>query len=221
MDPIAVTLPATLALAGWLVAAALVVQAVRHAPWRHVTEGAAVHVWYGGIFCLVVLWSIRATIGDGFTFHLLGVAAFTLAVGPALALAGAALAVAIEILVRGDPWLNAGLAFLAMAAVPVKVVSLVLHCAERRLPANLFVYLFIGAFFGSWVSYGAAGLIGASILTLGAGQPAAIVFGEYVPYFVFLAFGEATLTGMVITLVVVYQPHWVTTFDDARYLRGR
>jgi len=221
MDPVAVTLPVAFALAGWLLAAALVARVVRGAPWHRVTEGAAVHVWYGGIFCLVVLWSIRATVGDGFTFHLLGVAAFALAVGPALALAGGALVVAIEIMVRGDPWLNAGLAFLTMVAVPISVVSLVLRFAERRLPPNLFIYVFVGAFFGAWASYGAAALTGATVLTLGAGRPAEIVFGEYVPYFLFLAFGEATLTGMVITLAVVYRPRWVATFDDARYLRGR
>jgi uncharacterized membrane protein len=36
-----------------------------------------------------------------------------------------------------------------------------------------------------------------------------------------LAFGEATLTGMLMTLFVVYKPAWVGTFDDARYLRRR
>lgn len=30
-----------------------------------------------------------------------------------------------------------------------------------------------------------------------------------------------TLTGMVLTLAVVYRPSWVATFDDARYIKGR
>jgi len=29
-----------------------------------------------------------------------------------------------------------------------------------------------------------------------------------------LAFGEATLTGMLVTLGVVYRPHWVATWRD-------
>ena len=48
-----------------------------------------------------------------------------------------------------------------------------------------------------------------------------MVFGEYTPYLVYLAFGEATLTGMLVTLAVVYRPQWVATFDDARYIDGR
>ena len=221
MDPTTASLPFAIAAAGWLAAAALLAGAVRAAPWRRVAEGAAVHVWYGGIFCLSVLWGIRATIGDSFTFHLLGITAFTLAVGPALALAGAAVAVAIEIAVRGGAWANAGVAFVTMAVIPVTATMLILRFAERRLPPNFFIYVFVGAFLGAWLSYGAAALAGAAILAFGTDLPAATVFGDYAPYFLYLAFGEATMTGMVITLAIVYRPQWVVTFDDARYLTGR
>jgi uncharacterized membrane protein len=221
MDPTTASLPLAVIAAGWVLATPLLAHAVRVARWRRVAEGDAVHVWYGGIFCLIVLWSIRATIGDGFTFHLLGVAAFTLAVGPALALAGAALAVGIDVAVRGGIWVNAGVAFVTMAAIPVTVTMLVLRFSERRLPPNFFAYVFVGAFFGAWLSYGAAALAGAAVLALATEMPGATVFGEYAPYFLYLAFGEATMTGMVITLAVVYRPQWVATFDDARYLDGR
>ncbi len=221
MDPTTATLPFAIVAAGWLLAAPVVAHAVRAAPWRRVTEGDTAHVWYGGIFCLIVLWSIRATIGDGFTFHLLGVSALTLAAGPMLALAGVALALPIEIAVRGGMWQNGGVAFVTMAAVPVTVTTLVLRFAERRLAANLFVYLFAGAFFGAWLAYGVAALAGAGVLALGAASSATTVFGEYAPYFLYLAFGEATLTGMVITLAVVYRPKSIATYDERRYLEGR
>jgi uncharacterized membrane protein len=221
MDPTTASLPFAIAAAGWLAAAPILGRAVRAAPWRRVAEGAAVHVWYGGIFCLVVLWGIRATVGQSFTIHLLGITAFTLAVGPALALAGAAIAVAIEIAVRGGEWMNAGVAFVTMAVIPVTATMTTLRFAERRLPPNFFIYVFVGAFLGAWLSYGVAALAGAAVLALGTNLPAATVFGDYAPYFLYLAFGEATMTGMVITLAVVYRPQWVATFDDARYLTGR
>jgi len=221
MDPTTATLPFAVAAAGWVLAAPIVAYAVRVAPWRRVTDAETAHVWYGGIFCLIVLWSIRATIGDGFTFHLLGVSGLTLAVGPALALAGAALVLPIEIAVRGGTWQNGGIAFVTMAAVPVTVTTLLLRFAERRMAANLFVYLFVGAFFGAWLSYVVAALAGAAVLALGASPSAGTVFGEYAPYFLYLAFGEATLTGMVITLAVVYRPNWIATYDERRYLDGR
>jgi uncharacterized membrane protein len=36
-----------------------------------------------------------------------------------------------------------------------------------------------------------------------------------------MAWSEAFATGMLITLMVVYRPAWVATFDDRRYLLGK
>ena len=221
MDPLSVPLPVAWAAGGWLLAAALVALAARTAPWSRFRSSESVHVWYGAILFVLMLWSLQATVGDGFTFHLLGCAAVTLLFGPALALVGAAVALVLLLVVHGGSWTNAGVAFVTMGAVPVIATMLVLRLAERRLPPNFFVYVFVAAFFGAGVSYAAGGAAGAAVLALGAGRDAAIVFGEYAPYLLYLAFGEATLTGMLVTLAVVYRPQWVATFDDARYLDGR
>lgn len=213
--------PGSWTLAGWMAALPLVAVAVRRAPWTRLRASEPVHVWYGTIFCVVVLWNVQATVGEGYRFHLLGVAAFTLLAGPHLALVGGAVATLLQIAVRGGLWANAGLAFVTMVAVPVATAWLVLRLAERRLPPNFFIYVFVAAFFGAGLSLAAAGLAGAVALTWGAGRAAELVFGEYVPYLIYLAFGEATITGMTLTLAVVYRPQWVATFDDARYITGR
>ena len=221
MDLTAVPLPVGWIGGGWLATVPLVALAARRAPWTRFGESEPVHVWYGTIFCLVVLWNVQATVGEGFRFHLLGVAALTLLAGPALALVGGAVATLLQIAVRDGLWANAGLAFLTMVAVPVATTWIVLQVAERRLPPNFFIYVFVVAFFGAGLSLATAGIAGATALTWGAGREAQLVFGEYVPYLIYLAFGEATVTGMALTLAVVYRPQWVATFDDARYITGR
>jgi uncharacterized membrane protein len=221
MDLIPVPMAAGWIVGGWLAALPLLAWALRVAPWSRFAASETVNVFCGAIFCLVAFWNIQATVGEGFTFHVLGVAAFTLFSGPALALAGGAVVVALEIAVRGGLWANAGLAFVTMIALPVVTVTLTRYVSERWLPPNFFIYIFVIAFFGAGLSLAAAGIAGAAALTWGAGRPAALVFGEYVPYLIYLAFGEATLTGMVITLAVVYRPRWVASFDDARYIVGR
>ncbi len=222
MDLTRVALDGTWSVVGWTLALALIAVAVARAPWPRFRDGEQVHVWYGTIFAVIVLWNIQATVGDGFTFHLLGVPALTLTAGVPLALVGSAMAVAIVAgVVRGGEWASIGTAWCTMCAVPVAVTWAVLRATERRLPPNFFVYVFVATFFGAALSAVAAGLAGAVALTLGGGRPAAVVFGDYVPYLVHLAFGEATLTGMALTLMVVYRPHWVATFDDARYINGR
>jgi uncharacterized membrane protein len=221
MDLTAVAFPSAWAGAGWALALPLLAAAARGAPWQRFKASEAVHVWYGTIFCLVVLWSIQATVGDGFRFHLLGAAAFTLLVGAPLALAGTAVAVVVDIAVRDGLWANAALAWLTMGAVPVGAAWVVLRLAERALPPNFFIYVFVVTFFGAALSLVAGGITAAALLTIAGGRPSELVFGEYVPYLVYLALGEATLTGMALTLAVAYRPQWVATFDDARYLKGR
>jgi uncharacterized membrane protein len=221
MDLSDLTFPAGWAILGWIAALAVFVTVVRQAPWRALAGAEAVLVLPAAVFTLSLFWSLRGHVGDVFAFHLLGTGALALAFGAPLALTGGALVVAIMTVVRGSPWANAGLVWLVSVAVPVLVALAALRFTERRFAPNFFVYVFGGCFFGIALAYGAAG-IAAALLTVGAaGQPADLVFGEYVPFLLDLAFGEAMLSGMALTLAVVYRPQWVTTFDDARYLEGR
>ena len=221
MDLIAVPLSLAWVVAGWAAALPVLIWAWRTAPWPGLAASVRFHVVVAGILCVVVLWTLQATVGEGFTFHLLGVAAFTLAAGPQLALIGTLCAVLLQITLSGAAWANGGIAFMTMGAIPVVVVWSLVVFEHRRMPGNFFLYVFVCGFFGAGASLGAGGLVAALALAYGAGVKAALVFGEYVPYLLYLAMGEATLTGMAITLMVVYRPKWVATFDDERYLKGR
>ena len=221
MDLTAVSLPPEWVVTGWAAAIPVLLWALRTAPWRRLADNELFHVFSGMIVWEIVLWAIKATVGNGFTFHLLGATAFALTAGPQLALFGSAIAVPLQIAIHGGNWANAGIGFVTMAAIPVAVAWRVHVLAQRRLPPNFFIYIFVGTFFGAAVALGAGGLAAACALAFGAGLPARLVFGEYVPYLLYLAWGEAMLTGMVLTLMVVYRPRWVVTFDDARYFEDR
>ena len=134
MDLSAVPLPLGWSLSGLVLAAALLAVALRRAPWDRFASSEITHVFYGGIFVMVVLWSLRATVGEGFAFHLLGVGAFTLLAGPTLALVGTAVATAVTTAIGGGLWINSGLTFLTLGAGPVAVVWLTWRAAERLLP---------------------------------------------------------------------------------------
>jgi uncharacterized membrane protein len=155
------------------------------------------------------------------TLHLLGVPLFTLLAGPQLALIGTTLVVVIVTALRDGWWGNGALALLLLGAVPVLVTACTLLAAERWLAPNFFVYVFVGAFFGPGVAMSMVGLLTSAALVWAGAQPATVMFDQYLPYLLFLGFAEATISGMLATLLVVYRPAWVTTFDDTRYLRGR
>lgn len=43
----------------------------------------------------------------------------------------------------------------------------------------------------------------------------------YLPFYLLMAWSEALTTGVIITLMVVYRPPWVATFDDKAYIENR
>lgn len=221
MDVADLSLPAAWTIAGWTVALPLLAWTALRGDWSRYRESAPTNAYLGGVFALCVLWSMRGQVGGDFAFHLLGSAGLALAAGLPRALVGGALVVAVTTLVRGAPPANAALVWLTMVALPAATARGFLAFTESVFPPNFFIYVFAGCFVGGALALAAGGLAGAAISVLGAAHPAEIVFGERAPFLVYLAFGEATLTGMVLTLLVVYRPEWVATFDDRRYLIGR
>jgi len=209
MDVADLPLPFAWTLAGWIVAAPLLAWMAVRGDWSRCRESGPTNAFLGAVFALVVLWSVRGQVGPDFAFHLLGSAGLALAAGLPRALVGGALVVAVTTLIRDAPPANAALVWLTMFALPAAVARGLLAGTERLFPPNFFIYVFAGCF------------LGGALTVFGAGRAFELVFGERAPFLLYLAFGEGTLTGMILTLLVVYRPEWVATFDDRRYLAGR
>jgi uncharacterized membrane protein len=203
------------------VVGALLLQAARGAPWRWLSDSTRLNVFLGTVVSLVLLWSIRTGIRPGLGFHLLGATACTLMFGPRLALMAMTL-VMLGAAVSGSlQWWSLPLNIVLMGAVPVAVSWGILRAVERWLPAQLFVYLFVAAFFGAAAAMLATGLAASMLLGAAGAYSFEYLGAEYAPWFLLMAWAEAFTTGAAVTLMVVYRPDWVATFDDARYLRNR
>lgn len=205
----------------WAVWLPLFVLSVRRAHWARLKDSALSNLWLGMTVVLVFLWSMKAGIKPGLTLHLLGATAFTLCFGPYLAFIGLSLVLAGVLVNSGGDWTSFALNSLLAAGVGIAVSWRVFGLAERWLPKNLFVYLFVNGFFGAALSVMAVGVCASLILALGNAYSPEYLLGEYLPYFLLLGFSEAWLSGMVMTLLVVYRPEWVATFDGSRYLANK
>jgi uncharacterized membrane protein len=194
---------------------------LRTAPWRRLADSGQLNVWLGAIVVLMLFWSMRAGVRPGLNLHLLGATAFTLMFGRQLAILGFSVVMAAITLNGAAGWEAYALNVLLTAAFPCFAAGLLLKIVERYLPPNFFCYIFCAAFFGAGIAVVSTGLLATVVLWLAGIYPAQMLFDDYFPYFALLAFAEAWLNGAAITLMVVYYPQWVGSFDDRRYLFKR
>lgn len=211
---------------GWLAAATLVYLAalgwaLLRAPWRRLGESRQQHAYFGAIVILAVLWGFSAGIKPGLALHMLGATALTLMFGPQLAIVALGAVLVWTTHSGAAGWHSFGLNGLLMAVLPVLASHAIYRLVDGRLPHNFFVYIFLDAFFGAAAAMLACGAAATAVLWAGGAYALDYLLQEYLPYFILLAWSEALLTGAAITVLVVYHPHWVASFDDARYLRGR
>lgn len=161
---------------------------------------------------VAALWGLRTGLPQGVGLHFLGAAGLYLLFGAPRALLGLALAAPLAALLGGTPLGEAPWSWLADGALPVTVVWAMHRAILRTAPVNPFFYVFGVAFAG-------AGLSMIASLALHAVTGARVE--PFVALGLMMGFGEAFLTGMLVTILVVYRRDWVATFDDARWLAPR
>lgn len=205
-------------LFAWLLYGWLAVHAVRQARWRALAASTRQHAFLATIVVLIGFWHLCAGVKPGLSLHLLGASVFTLCFGWALAFIGLSI-VLLAITSNGlAGWSALAANALLMAGVGVGTSHLIHWLVGRALPQNLFVFIFCNGFFASALAVVAVGVVSSATLALASVYPLDYLMGEYLPYFVLLAFSEAWLSGMLTTLLAVYRPQMLMDFDEARFL---
>ncbi|MCZ4306517.1 energy-coupling factor ABC transporter permease [Zoogloeaceae bacterium G21618-S1] len=211
---------------GWLwgayaLAALVLVWIVRTGPWASLCRPERINVWLGTSVALMLVWRMKAGVLPGLDLHLLGAMVATLLFGPQLAMAVLGIVLAAVTLATGGDWQSLGLNWLVMVVWPVVVAEGVRRQVALRLPRHFFVYVFVVAFFGSAATVMAQGVLASVLLSLAEVYSLDFLASDYLPYFLLLGFSEAWLSGAVITVMVIYRPDWVASFDDRLYLKNK
>ena len=204
----------------WSLAALLAAVIVRRGGWRMLRDSANLNVFLAATVAVLGLWLIKTGIKPGLNFHLLGATALTLMFRPLFALFAIGLITAALSLWHGE-YAAFAANWLIMGAVPVGVSWGLFRLIDGKLPNHFFIYVFLNAFFGAALAIIAVGLASTGFAALSGAYPLAYLVEEYLPYYLLIAWSEAFATGMLITMMVVYKPEWVATFDDRRYLLNK
>lgn len=211
-----------LALLGWLALLPYLVAAWRELRGqRFLPAGANQHWWLGACVVLAWLWSLQVRAVGGLELGLLGGAFITLLFGRARGFLALLAALLLHALFAGGSWVNLGLNALLLAALPAWLTTWAQARIARHLPHNVFVFM-IGN--GLFVVFGVTALTAlARIATAAALAPAGahLQWEDAMAYALLLAWGEALLSGMVFSALVIYRPDWVLSYDQDTYLPPR
>lgn len=207
--------------AAWAVWMLFFAFSVYRAPWGRLRESEQLNVWLGMVVLLTLVWSLKAGVQPGLAFHLIGATIFTLSFGARLAFIGLSVVSAGVCLNAGEGALSYAANTLLVGGVGVLISHLLFWLFSSVLPRHFFVYIFVNSFLAAALTTVGVGFVVTMVLGLAKIYAWGYLFGEYFPYFLLLAFSEAWLSGMVMTLFVVYRPDWVITFDDSRYLADK
>jgi uncharacterized membrane protein len=208
-------------LVAWPLFAVATLIAARRAPWRLLADGARLNACLAMIVALVFLWHLQAGVKPGLSLHLLGATVFTLCFGWSLAFLGLSVVLLGVTLNGAAGWQAFALNALLMAGVGVGVSHAAHRVVDRLLPSHLFVFIFCKGFFTAALAVLAVGLASSLVFALAGTYSGEYLADEYLPYFVLLGFSEAWLSGMVSTLLAVYQPQLLPDGGEALFPGGK
>ena len=207
--------------AAWAVWLPLFARSLLRAPWALLKESEQLNVWLGMVVLLTLMWSLKAGVKPGLSLHLLGATVFTLSFGPHLAFVGLSLVV-LGITMNGEAgYFGFAVNALLMAGIGMMISQAVQRLVLGFLPRHFFIYVFINGFLGSFLTVCAVGVAAACLLAMAGAYEWDYLANEYLPFLILLGFSEAWLSGMLMTLLVIYRPDWVVTFDDSIYLANK
>lgn len=220
MNLITAIVPPSWLIPLWLLTLLLLMQLVRRARWDLLANRQNLNIFLGASVAVLGLWLIKTGIKPGLSFHMLGATVLTLMFRPWFALFALALIIGATTLQSGE--FNAFPAnFLIMAVTPVGLTWAIFRLVDGKLPNHLFVYIFLNAFFTPALAIVAVGFVSTAFFSVAEVYSLDYLLEEYLPFYFLMGWAEAFATGMIVTLMVVYKPEWVATFDDQRYLYGK
>lgn len=206
--------------AGFVFYSVCLLLALWTAEWQRLKDGRDANILFASCVLLWLLWQLSAGTLQGMEFHLLLVTSVTLMFGWQFATICVSIAQLGLTLIGKADWLSYPVNVLCNGLVPIWISYLVYWLVYTWLPKHFFVYVYMNAFIGGALAMLFSRLVGLGIL-LGAEVYQWQALGEQPLFIIVMLFPEAFLNGMVMTMLVVFRPEWVSSFSDKHYLKGK
>lgn len=205
----------------WLLFVFLIGLGMYRSPWRALLHAPQrLNLIAASVAFLAMLWLFSSSALPGLSLHFLGLTVVTLLIGWPLALVSGGVTLLLLSLVGQVAFSGLGWDMFGMVVPPIFVTALINAAAQRLLPANYFIYLFVNSFFSAILGAMAAALASASLMLVFGIYTWDVLTSSYFPLLPIQWVPEAMINTMIILGLTLLRPDWVITFDDQKYFRN-
>lgn len=209
----------------WLgLAAAIFLGALSLSPPRAFTAPPLAWLAPVVIIFLAITWNISPSLPGqppgkfyGLIFHFYGASLLTAMFGPAIALSilfpVALLGVGI---VQGDLGL-ASQHYLMVCVLPTIFAYLSIQIIQRIIPKHLFVLILGNGYVAAFISVILSGTF-LLVVRLVMGEANQLDFEGWLLGLIIIAFMEGSLSGMLLAILLIFRPQWVSTYNEEAYM---
>ena len=203
-------------------AIAILALALRFVRWQILLSNAKLqHVFGFSFIVLMGIWLIRAGITDGLGIHFYLITALHLLLGWELAIWVAAFAMLGTIAAGAESLSGFGINMIVSVVTPLLTNYVVWKLHDRSNFNNPFSFIFLVACLGAALSVVSGGLVMTALLVLSGTYSLELTIEQFWVFVPLIALPEATINGLIITVLIVFAPEWVRLFDQKRYYGDR
>jgi uncharacterized membrane protein len=193
---------------------------VRTGRAAYLPNAQAQHAWFAAIVAVTMLWAMPVRSPIGVDFGLLGSGLFAIVFGRVRAIVGLLAALALYTALERGSWANFGINGALLALLPACFATALQRQLERRLPHNVFVFIIGNGMFVTLVVTACTSVLMLLASTLALDAAPRLV-ADHVAYALLLAWGEALISGMLFSALVLFTPQLVLTYRQDLYLPRR
>jgi len=195
---------------------------VRNTNFKQLVDDSAFqHRFFGASAAVFVLWIFRVGIVDELQVHFIWLTSLALILGFRWAIISSSFVLLGVTIVGYEKFSMLGINWLLGTLLPISITYAIFSWSFHKLPKNIFVYIFVCAFFPGAITVSLKMIAMAGYFELDTDLGWDVIFNNYVLLIPLLVFSEAFFNGFTMTTLVIHKPLWVYTFHDKFYIDGK
>ena len=176
------------------------------------------------ILFLVIAWNISPTLPGqpagkfyGLIFHFYGASLLTAMFGPAIALSILFPVAFLGVYAIQGNYEIASQQYLIVCVLPTLFAYLSIQIIQRFIPKHLFVLILGNGYIAAFISVILSGTF-LLVVRLAMGEAGQLDLEGWLLGLIIIAFMEGSLSGMLLAILLIFRPHWVSTYNEEAYM---